>query len=103
MGHELCPAGLFLAHGGVSWMQLLASSSSWTLQGGGNMGRVLAGAENQWVHGLPWLRCVTFPAISLELECSGELAWGTLGPYTKVGSVSGVVMGWVSCSQMHQG
>lgn len=79
MGHVVCPAGLSLAHGGASWLEFLASSSLWTLQGGGNMGRVLAGAKNQWVHGLPWLSCMTFPAISLELECSREPAWGHWG------------------------
>lgn len=80
LGHEVCPAGLSLAHGGASWMELLTCSSSRILQGGGNMRRVLAGAENQWVlHGLPWLSCMIFPVISLELECSREPAWGTMG------------------------
>lgn len=41
-------------------------------EGGGNMRRVLAGAKNQWVHGLPW---VSFPAISLELGCCREPLW----------------------------
>lgn len=59
-------------------MELLTSSSSWTLQGEGTMRRVLADAKNQWVHELPWLSSMTFPAISLELECSRDPAWGTL-------------------------
>lgn len=70
------------------------------------MRRVLADAKNQWVHELPWLSCMTFPAMSLELECSGEPTWGTLGTYTKVGSITdlpGIAVGWVSWSQMHQG
>lgn len=50
------------------------------------MWRALAGAENRWVHGLPWLSYVTLSAKSLELKCSREPARGTLGTYTKVGS-----------------
>lgn len=106
VGHEMCPAGLSPAHGGASQMELLTSSSSWTLQGEGTMRRVLTGAKNQWVHGSPWLSCVTFPAISLELECSREPVWGTLETCTKVGSITdlaGIAVGWVSWSQMHQG
>lgn len=98
MGHEMCPVGPSLAHGGASWVELLTSSSSWTLQGEGTMRRVLAGAKNQWVHGLPWLSCMTFLAISLELECSREPVWGTLGTCTKVGSVTdlpGIAVGLV--------
>lgn len=50
------------------------------------MWRALAGAKTWWVHGLPWLGYVTLPAKSLELKCSREPAWETLGPSTEVGS-----------------
>lgn len=55
-------------------------------------------AKSQCVHGLPWLSCMTLPAISLELECSREPAWGTLGTYTResITDLPGIAVGWVS-------